>query len=279
MSFPAAPATPGALAEPQLIDLHLGTRRRRFLRLVAIIGGLMVLGLLSGWVTGLLDPARLWGGLATLGAMMVSAMPPDFSAWRDWVGPMFDTLAMSVAATVLSVVLSLPLALCAAPNTAPHPSVYLAARGLMNGLRSVPELIMGIFYVAAFGFGTLPGVLALALHSTGMVAKFFAESIEHVDEAPIEAAKAAGATRLQIITHGVLPQVLPQLTDVTLYRWEYHFRASTVVGLVGAGGIGFQLIGALRLVQYDKALALLIIIFVLVFAIDSLSAWLRKCLK
>ena len=165
---------------------------------------------------------------------------------------------MSIAGTALAVVLSLPLALLAAPNTAPHPVVYQAARIVLAALRSVPEIIMGILFVAAVGFGALPGVLALALHSVGMVGKFYAEAIEHVDPKPLEAARAAGATPLQVITHAVLPQVLPQLADITIYRWEYHFRASAVLGIVGAGGIGFELIAALRIIDYDQVSAILL---------------------
>src|ERR671936_2006005 len=116
----------------------------------------------------------------------------------------------------LAVLLSLPLALLAAPNTAPSIVVSQAARVLLSALRSVPELIMGIIFVAAVGFGALPGVLALALHSVGMVAKFYAEAIEHVDPKPVEAARAAGASPFQVITHAVLPQVLPQLADITI---------------------------------------------------------------
>jgi len=166
-------------------------------------------------------------------------VPPDFGRWHSWLKPLADTLAMSIAGTALAVAISLPLALLSASNTSPHPLIYHAFRTLLSGLRSVPELIMGIVFVAAVGFGALPGVLALALHSTGMVGKFYAEAIEHVDPRPIEAARAAGASSFQVITHAVLPQVLPQLADITIYRWEYHFRASTVLGIVGAGGIGF----------------------------------------
>jgi phosphonate transport system permease protein len=133
--------------------------------------------------------------------------------------------------------------------------------------------------VAAVGFGALPGVLALALHSTGMVGKFYAEAIEHVDPRPIEAARAAGASSFQVITHAVLPQVLPQLADITIYRWEYHFRASTVLGIVGAGGIGFELIAALRIIRYDQVSAILLTILMCVIVVDGLGAWLRRKLK
>jgi len=186
---------------------------------------------------------------------------------------------MSIAGTALAVVLSLPLALLAAPNTSPSAAVYQSCRVVLSALRSVPELIMGIIFVAAVGFGALPGVLALALHSVGMVAKFYAEAIEHVDPKPLEAARAAGASRLQVISHAVLPQVLPQLADITIYRWEYHFRASTVLGIVGAGGIGFELIAALRIIKYDQVSAILITILLCVIVVDALGARLRRLLK
>ena len=143
----------------------------------------------------------------------------------------------------------------------------------------MPEIILGVLFVAAVGFGALPGVLALALHSTGMVAKFYAEAIEHVDPKPLEAARAAGASPLQVIVHVVLPQALPQLADVTIYRWEYHFRASAVLGIVGAGGIGFELIAALRLLAYDQVTAILLSILACVLVVDAIGARLRKALK
>jgi phosphonate transport system permease protein len=176
-------------------------------------------------------------------------------------------------------VISLPLALFAAPNTSPNALVHQATRIVLAALRSVPEIIMGIIFVAAVGFGALPGVLALALHSVGMVGKFYAEAIEHVDPRPLEAARAAGASRFQVITHAVLPQVLPQLADITIYRWEYHFRASAVLGIVGAGGIGFELIAALRIIRYDQVSAILITILLCVIVVDGIGARLRKALK
>jgi phosphonate transport system permease protein len=140
----------------------------------------------------------------------------------------------------------------------------------------VPDLILGILFVAAVGFGALPGVLALGIHSAGMVGKFFAESIEHVDEATVEAVRSSGARPLQVILHGVLPQVLPRMADVTVYRWEFNFRASTVVGMVGAGGIGFELIASLRIMNYREVTALLLVVLVLVTLVDSLGGWLRR---
>jgi phosphonate transport system permease protein len=129
--------------------------------------------------------------------------------------------------------------------------------------------------VAAVGFGALPGVLALGLHSAGMVGKFIAEAVEHADPAPVEAVRATGAGPLQVVLHGVLPQVLPRLADLTVYRWEYNFRASTVMGAVGAGGIGLQLIAALRVMQYRDVSAILLVILAAVTLVDALGSALR----
>lgn len=260
-------------------DAILADERRSALRgagLIAVIAGVCVASLA---VTGFFDAQRFMESGPAISQLASEMVPPDFSRWQSWLRPLFDTLAMSIAGTVLAVVFSLPLALLAAPNTSPHPSVYFFVRTLLAFLRSVPEIILGVLFVAAVGFGALPGVLALALHSVGMVGKFYAEAIEHVDPKPLEAARAAGATPLQVIMHGVLPQVLPQLTDVTIYRWEYHFRASAVLGIVGAGGIGFELMAALRLLKYDEVSAILLSILACIVVVDSIGAYLRKSLK
>lgn len=233
----------------------------------------------SAYYVGLFDGERLADGVPSLFSLAREMVPPDFTAAADWTKPLLDTLAMSVAGTALAVMLSLPLAFLAARNTTPHPVVYQLARGVLNGLRSIPELILGILFVAAVGFGALPGVIALGLHSVGMVGKFFAESIEHVDEAPVEAARAAGGTPLQVVLHGVLPQVLPQMADISVYRWEYNFRASTVMGMVGAGGIGFELMGSLRIMQYQEVAAILLVILAMVTLVDAFSGYLRKRFK
>ncbi len=254
----------------------LKAERRGRHRLMLQVSAVLAIIVLCLWVTGMLDGARLADGLPAIGVLFTDMIPPDFTRWRAWVDPMVETLAMSVAGTALAIFFSVPLAFLAARNTAPNAWTYQAARLVLNALRAIPELIMGIVFVAAVGFGMLPGVLALGLHSVGMVGKFFAEAIEHAHPAPIEAAEAAGASRLQVITHGVLPQVFPQFADVTMYRWEYNFRASTVMGMVGAGGIGTELVGSLRILDYPQVSALLIIILVTVTIVDALSNMLRK---
>jgi phosphonate transport system permease protein len=260
-------------------DHILAADRKAGMRQALLVACLLVVCAAALTITGFFDAARFAEGIPALAQLFSEMIPPDFSRWQHWLRPLLDTLAMSIAGTILAVILSLPLALLAAPNTTPFPALGYVARLLLSVLRSVPELILGIIFVAAVGFGALPGVLALALHSVGMVGKFYAEAIEHVDPRPLEAARAAGATRVQVITHAVLPQVLPQMADITIYRWEYHFRASTVLGIVGAGGIGFELIAALRLISYDQVAAILITILACVVVVDSLGAMLRKRLK
>lgn len=273
--IPTGPAVMSPAPSALVLDEHArGWRRklRQTLLVVAIIA-------FASWYVGLFDFRTLAKGVPAIATLLGESFPPDFTNVMDWVSPLLDTLAMSIAGTAIAVLASVPLAFLAARNTSPHPVVFHVTRTLLNGLRSVPELIMGIIFVAAVGFGALPGVLALGLHSIGMVGKFFAEAIEHVDEDPVEAADAAGASRLQVLYHAVLPQVLPQFADVSIYRWEYNFRASTVMGMVGAGGIGFELMGSLRIMQYQEVSAILIVILLMVTLVDSLSGHLRKRFK
>ena len=245
-------------------------------RSFSITGLILVAVILSAWAVGLLDANRMVTGLADIADLLSEMWVPDFTHLNSWWGPLLDSMTMSIAATALAVLLSVPLALLGARNTSPHPAIYWVARLILNVLRSVPELIMAIVFVAAVGFGALPGALALGIHSAGMVGKFFAEAIEHAAEAPVEAARATGAGPAQVILHGILPQVLPQMADVTVYRWEHNFRASVVVGVVGAGGIGFELIAALRTLQYDEVAAILLVILATVTVVDALGGALRK---
>jgi len=148
-------------------------------------------------------------------------------------------------------------------------------RLLLNGLRSIPGLVWGVIFVAAVGFGPLPGVLALACHSTGMLGKFCAEILEHVDAAPGNALRSQGVSEIGVLRFAVWPQILPRLMDVTLYRWEHNLRAATTLGVVGAGGLGLEIVTAFHLFEYREASALILLLLALVTLINLFGARVR----
>ena len=192
------------------------------------------------------------------------------------LGKMLETIEMAVWASLFAVLLSLPLAWVAARNFTPHPVLYRLARSFISFLRAVPELISALFLVLAFGFGPIAGILALALHSVGFLAKFFAEDIEAADKVPQDAIRATGAGDLAVLRLAVLPQVLPSYTALTFYILDRNIRMGTVIGLVGAGGIGQELKGRYDMFQYDHVATILLIIFLSVLALDALAARLRR---
>jgi len=157
--------------------------------------------------------------------------------------------------------------------------LYQGARQLFNLIRSINELILALIFVSAVGLGPFPGVLALALHGVGMLGKFFAESIEEIDQGPIEALEATGARPLQVIVFGVIPQVITAWIAVILYRFEVNLRSATVLGMVGAGGLGFELLSSLKLFKYPQSATCIIVIAVMVIAADAISSRLRRAIQ
>lgn len=188
---------------------------------------------------------------------------------------MIETVEIALWGTILSVLLSIPLAYFAARNYTPNRFTYTFARGTISLLRSAPELIVALFLVLAYGFGPIAGVLALGLHAAGFLGKFYAEDIENADKKPQEALEAIGSGKLKTLWYGVLPQVLPQYIAYTLYILDRNIRMATVIGLVGAGGIGQELKGRFDMFQYDHVATILIAIFIVVFLLDQFSARLR----
>jgi phosphonate transport system permease protein len=213
--------------------------------------------------------------LRNLVEIVAEMLPPDPKAIPRLGRPLVETAAMSVMATTLSALVAVPLAFLAARTTTPHAAVSAATKGLFNAMRTIPELIVAIIFVASVGFGLLPGNLALSVCSTGMLGKFYAEAIEKADPGMAEAVASCGGSRLHVIGFGIVPQVLAHAIDYTLYRWEHNFRASTVVGMVGAGGIGFEIVAALRLMQYREVSAMLLVVFVVVQLVDGFGGLVR----
>lgn len=188
---------------------------------------------------------------------------------------MLETFEIAVWATIIAVLLSIPLAILGARNYSPHPVFYTLSRSLVSFLRSMPELIIAMFLVLGFGFGSIAGYLALGLHGAGFLGKFYAEDIEAADRKPQEALIALGAGKLRVLRAAVLPQVAPAYVAYTLYILDRNVRMAAVIGLVGAGGIGQELKGRYDLFEYGHVGTILLAIFLTVFLLDQLSARLR----
>jgi phosphonate transport system permease protein len=188
---------------------------------------------------------------------------------------MLETLEMSAWSTLIAVIISAPLAVLAARNYTPHGALYFVARSVISLLRAIPEMFSALILVLAYGFGPIPGVIALALHSAGFLAKFYAEDIEAADPRPQEALIAIGAGKLNALRHAVLPQVAPQYVAYTLYVLDRNVRMATVIGIVGAGGIGQELKGRFDMYDYAHVGTILVVIFLTVLLLDQLSARIR----
>lgn len=265
-----------ASAAPAGIEAILADGRRRLYGSV-LSGGAVLLVVIGAFAYGdAFDLHRYGDALPTMLQLAKDAMPPDFSRWTQWGRPLLETLAMSVAGTALAVCAALPLAALAARNVVRQPWLGEPVRLMLNGIRSIPGLIWGVIFVAAVGFGPLPGILALATHSTGMLAKLFAETLEHVDPGPGDAMRSHGVSRLGALRFSVLPQILPRLVNVTLYRREHNLRAATTLGVVGAGGLGLEIITAFHLFEYREASALIIVLLGLMTAINMAGGFLRR---
>lgn len=251
-------------------------RRQRLLRLAAVV----CFSAFMLWClhrSGVLDLRWIANASTRLQRIIPESLPPDFSRlWSHWPGPLWETVVMSISGTFLGILLALPLGILAARRWSPHRLLPLPVRSFLGAMRTVPELLLAVVLVIAVGPGMLAGTLALALHSGGMLGKFYHEIMEHVEEGPVAAVRSCGGSRLQVWRYGVIAQVFPQFVDVTMFRWECNVRAALVLGIIGAGGIGQELIIAMRVLRYQEALGLVLIMLALVIAVDVLSGFIRK---
>ena len=257
-----------------LTDRKAGLEKLLYLQRALIIGFVLAVYLWSARGTDLSLP-ELIEGYPHMADFFSRMLPPNFSILKELVRPTVETVQIALWGTTLAVLLAIPLGLLAARNIAPHPTLYGTARFILNALRSISEMVFALIFVTAVGLGPFPGVLALAFHSAGMLGKFYAEAIENIDPGVVEALEATGAHKLQVIAFGVVPQVLPEFISYNLYRWEHNVRQATVLGLVGAGGIGFELITSMRLFKYPDTAAILMMILATVTLVDFLSSRLR----
>ena len=241
-------------------------------RKAALVLGAAVLAWVA-WDTGA-DPVRFVRGAPWMLDFIRRTIPPDLRVLGPAVAGAIKTVEIALLGTAVSAALAVPLGFLSARNVA-SPSVYYPARATLNFLRSIDTLVYALLFVAAVGLGPFPGVLAVVAYTTTSLAKLYSETIEGIDTGPVHAVTATGATRLQVLRFGVLPQVLPLFLSYILYRFESNIRAATILGFVGAGGIGFYLQTYLRMIDYPAASTVLLVTVAMVMVVDFVSARLR----
>ncbi len=222
------------------------------------------------------DLLRLVTGLPRLGVWIAKSWPPNIND-LGWVAHRtMETVAIATVATAVATVLSFPLSILAARNMVENALVTFSVRFLLNCLRGIDTIILALLFIVAVGLGPFAGVLGMILHTIGVMAKLNSEQIETLHRGPIDAARITGANGVKVVSFAVLPATIPNLVSTSLYLWEGNVRASTVLGIVGAGGIGMEIKSALELLDFQRLLTLTIAVLIMVTSIDALSAWLRK---
>ena len=239
--------------------------------------GLVLILLAASWRGADMRPLDLIRDSANMGTYAAEFFPPDFGHWRLYLHEMVITLQIALWGTALAVITAVPMALLASSNLVPW-WVYQPMRRIMDASRAINEMVFAMLFVVAVGLGPFAGVLALWIHTSGVLAKLFSETVEAIDPQPVEGIRSTGASALHEIIYGVIPQVMPLWISFALYRLESNVRSASVVGMVGAGGIGVVLWEIIRGFQYAQTGAVMIIIIATVSIIDLVSARIRKVL-
>jgi len=222
------------------------------------------------------SPISFAEGIPNMIDFVVRMFPPDISNLNVFLVKAIETLQMAILGSTIGALVALPLSFLAARNITKNRFIYHSVRTIFDVFRGINEIIWGLLFVSMVGLGPFPGVLALSAHVTGALGRYFSEAIETVDPEKIKAIASTGANKFQIIVRGIFPEVKPLFTNYVLYYLENNFRAATVLGLVGAGGIGMELITSMRLFKNQEVLTILIIMVVMVAIIDRSSAYVRK---
>lgn len=237
---------------------------------------LLILVLTGMWQTGFFDAARLVKGLSKMAQVLQFMLPPaHHGRLGELLGALLETLAMAFLGTLLASVAAVPLACVGAKNLVPFGLVHFGLRRCLDGLRGVDALIWALMFINVVGLGPFAGILALAMSDTGTLAKLYAEAMENVEQRPVEGIRAAGGNWLQVIRFGIFPQVMPVMLSHVLYYFESNTRSATILGVVGAGGIGLQLSDRIRVNNWDEACFILLLILATVAVIDTISKTLR----
>ena len=260
-------------AVSQLLTIPETSLSCKLLRLLAAL--VLAVVLAWAWQGSEMRPLDLYAYRNNMAAYLSGFLTPDFSDWRDYLYQTGITIQIAIWGTLLAIVGAVPCGLLSSSNVAPV-WVYQPVRRVMDSCRSINEMIFAMLFISAVGLGPFAGVLALFMHTLGTLAKLFSEAVEAIDPQPVEGIRATGANKLQEIAYGIIPQVVPLWISYSLYRFESNVRSASVVGMVGAGGIGAILWDAIRSFNYGATAAMLIILVVVVSLLDLGSAFVRK---
>lgn len=293
MAIQSSPATAPGIGQPsdQVRQRLLDPKPR-----IGIAGlvTIVLIAVVYTWAARGTDASfgELAAGIPNIWDFLVRLVPPQWvmSETTIGIGPwtwgtlsvpevlpyLIQTIQMAVIGTTLTIILSLPFGLLAARNISPHPIVYQGTRFVLNVNRSIPDIIIALIFVAAVGLGPFSGVLALAISSIGMMGKLYAEAIEAIDPQQVQAVNATGANRLQTFIFGVIPQALPLVASYSLLIFEHNVRSATILGIVGAGGIGLMLSKYMALFKYQELMGAVILLIAAVTILDRISDTIRR---
>ncbi|GAB6991641.1 phosphonate ABC transporter, permease protein PhnE [Paenibacillus pini] len=266
-----APLPTPSQPSPPVVDIQPPLRYKRYAGWI-----LLILIIVMCSIQTKVTPYQLITGLPQMGQLLKEMFPPDWSYIPTIWAPMMETVQIAILGTTIGGIIAVPVALLCSYNIMPNRFIALPVRMILNLVRTIPDLLFAAIFVAVFGIGPFAGMLALVFFSFGIIAKLTFEAIEAIDPGPLEAMTAVGASRLQVIRFGVLPQALPYFMSYLLYTFEVNVRAASVLGLVGAGGIGLLLDRSLGLFRYDRACVIILLTLVIVLIIDYSSTWIRR---
>ncbi len=270
----AAYATTGSSGEYDHYAWVRYTPQERFARTV----GHLIVAILLYWALSTVDIfwPWVWTAPAQISDMMFRMFPPSMAQFGPIVWALFESINIAILGTIGAVIMALPIAYLGAQTVTPNALTLWFARLIIVATRSVDTLIWALVFVAVIGPGPLAGILAVAFRSIGFLSKLIAEAIEEIDWGPVEALQASGASRAHIITYAIVPQVMPSFWAITILRWDINIRESTVLGLVGAGGIGLLFQGAIDLFRWNTVSLILIVVVLVVFAGELITGFVRK---
>jgi len=267
------------VGRPDRMPVPARPGRSRLMTVGVIVSTILVVAHVFAFEATDFSPGALVDGWRGIARFLGEAIPPDLT-WSTVLKPGLEatlvTLWIGLLGTTMSIPFALVLAVLGARNTTPNAFVYQIARSILSFFRAVPDVVFALIFVTAVGLGPFAGVLALICHNTGVMGKLWSEAMEEIDQGPVEALRTNGAGRVQVVSHAVLPAVVPQFVGLMLYRFDVNVRSSLVLGLVGAGGVGFLINKSIKTFQFDEMLTYILIVLVLIVAVDLASAAIRR---